>query len=1276
MKKLIPALFALFLPVFAQAQSIHQESIFPGLTGNELLDSLAVYYAPSTILSYNDARDIMYTFIDNENNELVCIYTRDVIGLSQSSTNPRGELFDAGWNTEHIWPQSKGASTGLARRDIHHLRPIRADVNSSRGNKPFGYLEPNEVSRWWRGDVNQAAAPADDLTTWSRTGSTFFQVRDEDKGFTARAMFYFITFYTSDAMLADPDYFEIQMETLRRYHNESIVTEYEVDRTFRTETIQGNINPFIADTTLVRRAFFEDFDPTDGFGSMGYFVDFETGFKEPGGYVPGVITLNDKQWTFSNALIGGSESDQVMGSRSVRMRHQTGATDPETFIRMDEDKESGLGTVSFMYARSGFSGDQNPTAPQIVVEYSTNGGGSWTQAGSPIDLNGVNSFQTASVPVNVEESGRVRIRSISGSDGRRFNIDNFRITDFSTVTLPVLGDVSLIETEETEITVTSEVLNEGGGSVHTRGFLISEGIVNNDPVLGDSDAVQFNTGSGIGVFTNTLTGLQPNTEYVIKSFAVNEAGASYAEEIFVTTGSGSAESETAFQDAFNGPQNASYLTGGNISFTPWTITRSGDNWGARIFGNILELTNNAASVDNENGWVFVHTDANEFEKGFLPIPDYNFGLLSWSFNMRQIRTNPAGFGSNSYGVAFVLGATSANVATEGSGYAVVLGNTGTPDPVHLVHFEDGLQSLGFSYSSNVIVGAPTGSALEDPSDGYSSIKVTYNPSNSTWRLYGRLDGSSFQNPLDGELEFLGQATNSLFTDEELEYVGAYWQGSTAGNQTAFFDNVTIDIEPVDFTFTTTLEGAEGWRLLGAPTTGASFADFLNPFWTQGFPGADISHGSPNLFFYSWNHTSGEGFYAPESASDETTPGMGYLVYIYEKDDNVSGSFPKEWELTGPAAVTDVPVEINPVDGGFTLVSNPYPVPLDWALVLNENPDINAVIYVYDHGFNDSPEGDDVILPAGGYRTWNGFAGSLGSYMIAPYQGFWIESSGNDGELTIPASARVFGESPAFYSTNDAFKIVAGHESGIHSELWISFGDEGSTAGNRFDALAMSPLEFAPHVQAFFQASSNLSSKHLPVSFEETVQLPLHVQALSPAENTNFGYLDGQMKLEWETPSHLSEYRVTLIDHVTGITVDMAEVQKYEWESVTSGKTAGEFSFGSLSVNTDEARFSIIIEPQTTNTEVVDKPLVTDLHQNYPNPFNPSTNIRFTLKEGGNTRLTVYTISGQRVAELASGYYQQGSHTITFDAGNLASGVYLYRLETGGQVQTRKMMLVK
>ena len=83
-----------------------------------------------------------------------------------------------------------------------------------------------------------------------------------------------------------------------------------------------------------------------------------------------------------------------------------------------------------------------------------------------------------------------------------------------------------------------------------------------------------------------------------------------------------------------------------------------------------------------------------------------------------------------------------------------------------------------------------------------------------------------------------------------------------------------------------------------------------------------------------------------------------------------------------------------------------------------------------------------------------------------------------------------------------------------------------------------------------------------------------------------------------------------------------------------------------------------------------------LMQNYPNPFNPSTNIVFSLPQNGFVTLMVYDISGREAATLVSGLKQAGTYNVNFDASNLSSGVYFYKLVSGEFTLTKKLLMIK
>ncbi|MFZ1282269.1 MAG: T9SS type A sorting domain-containing protein, partial [Ignavibacteriaceae bacterium] len=99
---------------------------------------------------------------------------------------------------------------------------------------------------------------------------------------------------------------------------------------------------------------------------------------------------------------------------------------------------------------------------------------------------------------------------------------------------------------------------------------------------------------------------------------------------------------------------------------------------------------------------------------------------------------------------------------------------------------------------------------------------------------------------------------------------------------------------------------------------------------------------------------------------------------------------------------------------------------------------------------------------------------------------------------------------------------------------------------------------------------------------------------------------------------------------------------------------------------------------TSATSVEDEEIVNNfkLYQNYPNPFNPTTNIQYAISNGQYVTLKVYDILGREVAELVNEYKNAGTYIINFNASNLPSGVYYYRLFAGDFYESNSMILIK
>lgn len=93
-------------------------------------------------------------------------------------------------------------------------------------------------------------------------------------------------------------------------------------------------------------------------------------------------------------------------------------------------------------------------------------------------------------------------------------------------------------------------------------------------------------------------------------------------------------------------------------------------------------------------------------------------------------------------------------------------------------------------------------------------------------------------------------------------------------------------------------------------------------------------------------------------------------------------------------------------------------------------------------------------------------------------------------------------------------------------------------------------------------------------------------------------------------------------------------------------------------------------------EITEAPTSFSLSQNFPNPFNPTTTIQYSLPQAGNVTLKIYNLLGEEVRTLIEDYKQAGKHSVQFNASQIASGIYFYRLQAGSFVETKKMILIK
>jgi hypothetical protein len=172
--------------------------------------------------------------------------------------------------------------------------------------------------------------------------------------------------------------------------------------------------------------------------------------------------------------------------------------------------------------------------------------------------------------------------------------------------------------------------------------------------------------------------------------------------------------------------------------------------------------------------------------------------------------------------------------------------------------------------------------------------------------------------------------------------------------------------------------------------------------------------------------------------------------------------------------------------------------------------------------------------------------------------------------------------------------------------------------------------------------------------------------------------EGELSLEWTPIEQSARYRVQLAKSSTfeqllvdkevegeSASVEVADGETYFWRVAAAGSGDDEAWSDTYSFTTKQSA--------TAGDELIEG---FTLGQNYPNPFNPSTAIPFRIEASGEVSLRVYNTLGQEVATLVDGFLPAGSHSARWEAGDLPSGTYLYRLVSGHHTQTRMLTFIK
>jgi len=485
-------------------------------------------------------------------------------------------------------------------------------------------------------------------------------------------------------------------------------------------------------------------------------------------------------------------------------------------------------------------------------------------------------------------------------------------------------------------------------------------------------------------------------------------------------------------------------------------------------------------------------------------------------------------------------------------------------------------------------------------------------------------------------------------------------------------------------------GSSGWRMLSSPVSGSTVADIAGQNQVQGFDGlaafygaeapSDIENASPNLYL-AYNGTS---WSAAGALTDELESGKGFLWYMYDNDIGVSVSLPFLLSPEGSEPVVDVSVNLHSVGNKFNLLGNPYQSSLDLSGLAGwtgANGLGSYIVQVWENSQDGWQQG------TGHSGEWKQLGpGGVDGDILAAWQGFMVEND-NAAQLVIPESARTSGgtfykESPPQIKRLTFVLDGDNQAAGIRTRdrAHVVFSDQAAHDWDMLDASQLTPLAGSFATLSFVGDRNGetilKSQESRPLELEKTLELPASL---------NVHNMGGDMAISWIGLDELpSDWQITLVDHETGTATDLRSASSYEFRmdapiekrAMDAGDAKPDIT-PLVAGDQTQPRFTVVVMSEPLSTETpADLPKELTLDQNYPNPFNPSTVISYAMPEQAHVRLAIYDLTGRRISTLVDEQQGPGRHNVTWDASQLASGVYIYRLEAAGQKQTRRMTLIK
>lgn len=328
------------------------------------------------------------------------------------------------------------------------------------------------------------------------------------------------------------------------------------------------------------------------------------------------------------------------------------------------------------------------------------------------------------------------------------------------------------------------------------------------------------------------------------------------------------------------------------------------------------------------------------------------------------------------------------------------------------------------------------------------------------------------------------------------------------------------------------------------------------------------------------------------------------------------------------------------------------------------------VYYYKVATNNFPSGTPTLTESGfingGTGVWT-YQGSIGGNANGDVALVYTQSSSSTFP-TIMFTTRLNSA-----SSFDAPQLLKASPGFSNSDRW---GDYASVTADPVDNTF-----WLTHEWAKTTASHNWSTWWGNVALSP---VPVQLASFTGTLTTS-----GAVQLEWMTLSEINNYgfEVQRGEHHGGPFETIAgsfvpghgttlEPRYYTWTDMTPSRRLPYYRLKQIDLGGTIHYFEPVFVSIVTRVSGGFTPAEYVLQQNYPNPFNPETVIRYGLPEQTHVRLEVFNALGQRVASLVNASRGAGYHEVTFDAGSLASGVYVYRLSAGGFVDSKRLVLVR